>query len=71
MKTINWGIIGTGRIAHTFADALENTENACLKAVASRSLEKAQNFAKKHGFQKADECNGLIIYRRKRHETVV
>jgi len=53
MKTINWGIIGTGRIAYTFADALENTENVCLKAVASRSLEKAQDFAKKHGFQKA------------------
>lgn len=30
-----------------------------------------RRIAEKHGFQKADECNGLIIYRRKRHETVV
>ena len=53
MNSIKWGIIGTGRIAHTFADALRQTENACLKAVASRSLEKAQDFAGKYGFEKA------------------
>ena len=53
MKNINWGIIGTGRIAHTFASALKKTENAVLYAVASRSREKAESFAHEYGFSKS------------------
>ena len=53
MKNINWGIIGTGRIARTFSDALAETENSVLYAVASRSKDKAEKFAEEYGFSKA------------------
>ncbi|MGK0551562.1 Gfo/Idh/MocA family protein [Enterococcus faecalis] len=43
---LNWGIVGLGTIAHEFATAFQQ-ENSSLQAVASRSLEKAQSFAKK------------------------
>ena len=53
MKIVNWAIIGTGRIAHTFAEALQGTEGARLYAVGSRTLSKAQAFADEFGFEKA------------------
>ena len=48
MRTINWGIIGLGKIANKFAQDLLKAENAKLYAVASRNLEKAIDFAKKY-----------------------
>ena len=46
MKTnYNWGIIGLGKIARKFAIDLQSIKNANLKAVASRSLQKAEAFA--------------------------
>ena len=45
---INWGIIGLGSIAHKFAADIQRTENAQLKAVASRSARKAKAFADEH-----------------------
>ncbi len=53
MNSVKWGIIGTGRIARTFAAALKGTEGAVLWAAASRTMEKAQAFAAEHGFEKA------------------
>lgn len=53
MDKIKWGIIGTGKIAHTFAEALKGTADAQLYAVASRTLEKAKAFADESGFEKA------------------
>ena len=53
MKNYNWGIIGTGRIAHSFAKALCGTDNAVPYAAASRTYEKAQKFAEGSGFTKA------------------
>ena len=53
MNKINWGIIGTGKIAHQFAEALAGTEDAQLYAVASRTAEKARKFADKFGFSNA------------------
>lgn len=53
MKETNWAIIGTGRIAHTFAEALKGTAGAKLYAVGSRTLSKAQSFAEEFGFEKA------------------
>ncbi|NLB36628.1 MAG: gfo/Idh/MocA family oxidoreductase, partial [Clostridiales bacterium] len=41
MKKIRWGIVGTGTIAHRFANAIKNVEGARLCAVASRSKETA------------------------------
>ncbi len=54
MKNIKWGIFSTGNIAHNFA----NTVNALngevdLFGVASRNIDKAQEFADEHGIKKA------------------
>lgn len=52
-KKYNWGIIGLGKIAHKFAADLLLVSNANLYAVASRSVEKAQQFAVTYGAEKA------------------
>lgn len=44
MKTIKWGIIGLGNIAHKFAADIQPVEGCILQAVASRSLDKAKAF---------------------------
>src|SRR5690606_5018162 len=53
LKKIKWGIIGLGGIANKFASDLLTIEDAELYAVASRSQEKADDFAKKYGATKA------------------
>ena len=45
MKTYNWGILGTGRIARKFCQALNLLDNAVVYAVGSRDIERAQIFA--------------------------
>lgn len=47
------GILGAGSIAGTLAQTMEKMEEVTCFAVASRSLEKAEHFAAKHGFEKA------------------
>lgn len=47
-KTFRWGIIGLGRIAHTFAQSITVLEKASIYAVASRTQEKADNFASQY-----------------------
>lgn len=47
------GFIGTGRIAVILAETFAQVEGVELYAVASRTLEKAEAFAKEHGFEKA------------------
>ena len=49
-KTIRWGIIGLGNIAHKFAQDLLKIEDAQLYAVASRTQEKAAEFASEKSF---------------------
>lgn len=46
---IRWGIIGPGHIAHSFAKDLQLVEDGELTAVASRSLERANEFADEYG----------------------
>ena len=46
-KPINWGIIGTGYIAHLFALDLTCVPDARLVAIGSRSAEKARAFGKR------------------------
>ncbi|MNX46682.1 Glucose--fructose oxidoreductase precursor [compost metagenome] len=50
---INWGIIGLGNIANQFAADLILIEEANLVAVASRSIEKARDFANQYNCPKA------------------
>jgi len=45
---IRWGIVGPGKIAKCFADDLQLVEGGMLNAVASRSLDRAQQFAKNY-----------------------
>lgn len=52
-RTINWGIIGPGKIANRFASSFKSIPDARLYAVASRDLEKARSFARLYGFQKS------------------
>ncbi|WBL23642.1 Gfo/Idh/MocA family protein [Zunongwangia sp. HRR-M8] len=52
-KKINWAILGPGKIAKKFALGLTHVSNANLYAVASRSLDKAKDFSKEMGADKA------------------
>lgn len=52
-KTINWGIIGLGNIAHKFAKDLLTIDDTKLYAVASRSQDKANDFASEYNANKA------------------
>jgi predicted dehydrogenase len=47
-----WGIIGPGKIANKFAEALGNVNNAEFHAVASRNEESAKTFAQKYNAPK-------------------
>ena len=47
-KTINWGIIGAGKIASKFATDLLTISNSKLYAIASRNLDKARDFSEKY-----------------------
>ena len=49
MKKIRFGIVGTGTIAHRFAQAIKNVDNAELVAVASRTKENAEKFGDEFG----------------------
>lgn len=54
MKRINMAIIGAGNIARYMAEAINGLrEQVCAYGVASRSLAKAEAFAKEWHFQKA------------------
>ena len=45
VRKIRFGIVGTGTIAHRFAEAIKNVPEAELTAVASRAKETADSFA--------------------------
>ena len=46
---IRWGIVGPGHIAHSFAKDLQLMDDGALTAVASRSLDRANEFADVYG----------------------
>jgi predicted dehydrogenase len=52
MKKYQWGIIGLGTIAHEFTETFDQ-ETSELAAVASRTSEKAKNFAERYHIPKA------------------
>lgn len=54
MRTIKWGVLGTAYIfERDTAEGMKQAENCELYAIAGRSLEKAEAFKEKYGFQKA------------------
>jgi predicted dehydrogenase len=52
-KTLRWGIVGTGGIAHSMAPRIMQAANAELAAVSSRTMQKARAFADEFKFDKA------------------
>ena len=48
MKTIRWGIVGTGGIANSMAGMIEMADAAEIGAVSGRRMETAQAFARNH-----------------------
>ena len=48
MKTIRWGILGLGKIAHSFATDMQIVAGSQVYAVASRTQEKADEFGAKY-----------------------
>lgn len=53
LKTIRWGIVGTGGIANSMAAMIQQADHAELGAVSSRKMTSAEAFAKKHMVPKA------------------
>ena len=48
MKTLRWGIVGTGGIANSMAGMIRVADAAAIGAVSSRRMATAQEFAKDH-----------------------
>ncbi|MCW2780474.1 MAG: oxidoreductase domain protein [Marmoricola sp.] len=49
MEQIGWGVLATGKIAHTFVNDLKLLPDARLVAAGSRSLASAEAFVAEHG----------------------
>ena len=49
VDAFGWGLVGPGRIAHKFADALRGVDGAKLVAVQGRDAQRAQEFAARWG----------------------
>ncbi|WP_046758109.1 Gfo/Idh/MocA family protein [Kordia jejudonensis] len=60
-KKIHWGIIGLGSIAHKFAADLQRSDSAILHGVASRSMEKATEFASRYNAKKAYDSYEKLV----------
>lgn len=50
--TVNWAIFGPGFIANLFAKGFPHSDKAKLLGVGARRLEKAQEFAARHGIER-------------------
>ena len=60
-RAVRWGVVGPGRIAESVVPDFAHVEGAELVAVASRSQERAQAFADKHGIARAYGGYGGIL----------
>ncbi|CCH86238.1 Putative oxidoreductase [Modestobacter italicus] len=52
-EEIRWGVVGPGRIAEKVVEDFAVVDGARVVAVASRSLDRAQGFAARHGIERA------------------
>ena len=61
MKTIRWGIVGTGGIANAMAGHIRSADDSEIGAVSSRRMTSAQAFAKTHDVPQAfDDWQAMI-----------
>ncbi len=60
-KSFKWGIMGCGNIAGQFATSLKTVSGAILYAVASRSVEKANEFGRKYNAVKSYGSYELLV----------
>ena len=57
---LRWGILGAGIIANKFADAVRREAGNELVAVASKTPQKARDFAERHGIEAAADYDALL-----------
>ena len=57
---LNFGVIGAGRIANTFCEAVRHHKGT-LYAIASRDLKKAEHFKATYGFEKAYDSYEALL----------
>jgi predicted dehydrogenase len=60
-RVVRWGIVGPGRIAASVVPDFAFVEQAELVAVASRSADRAESFAAKHGIARAHGSYAEIV----------
>jgi UDP-N-acetyl-2-amino-2-deoxyglucuronate dehydrogenase len=58
---IRVGITGLGKVAHLHAQSLCNLQNADFRAVRSRSIDQAINFAAEYGVSAYDDIRKMVV----------
>jgi predicted dehydrogenase len=61
MTEIRWGVVGPGRIAEKVVEDFAVVDGARAVAVASRSLDRARDFAGRHGIDRAHGSYAAIL----------
>lgn len=63
MRKVKWGVLGTANIFEgNVAEGMRQAENCEMYAIAGRSMEKAEAFKEKYGFEKAyGSYNELLL----------
>lgn len=60
-REIRWGIVGPGRIAENLVGDFAVVPDARVTAVASRSIQRARDFADRHGIERAHGSYTAIV----------
>ncbi len=61
MSEVRWGVVGPGRIAEKVVADVAHVEGARFVAAASRSLPRAEDFARRHGLERAYGSYGELL----------
>ncbi len=61
MSEIRWGVVGPGRIAEEVVQDFAHVEGARCVAVGSRSAARAEDFARRHGLERAHGSYGDLL----------
>lgn len=59
-RTINWGVVGAGQIAHRFAQGLAHVRDARIAQVWSRRDESVGSFVQRHGGHPCNRFEDLL-----------